>query len=436
MTTARRVGLALGILLVAAAVLIDLLRGQPMSFGALQAMLAVSGLLLATVSVLGSRLPDAWRGLALVLLNTIVLIGLLELAAGFVLRRLPMPLYAGSIQLAWYDSQSWIKDYRAEFPRVNDLYRFAPFLQWEGAPFAGRTINVDSSGVRATPGPNIASAFTVFTFGGSTMWGVGSPDSLTIAAFLQAELAARSTQPVRVVNYGERAYVSTQELLRLERELRRGNVPDVVVFYDGLNDVNVAMQFGRADGFQNVNRVEQRLFQQSPRAAWLETWRIVRLARTLREREAGLDSVPGFRLRGVRPDSLAAMVAALYHGNHRIARELGHGYGFEVLSFLQPMIAIGNKPLARQELESLAAIAPGKREFLTMAFEAIRRTSDNAMIDLSGVFDAERNPVYIDWYHVGPPGNAIIARRIADAVAGLPSFPVRGVAPGKANDAR
>ena len=50
---------------------------------------------------------------------------------------------------------------------------------------------------------------------------------------------------------GESGYVNTQSLLALELELRGGNVPDEVIFYDGVNDVFSTFQNNEAGLPQN-----------------------------------------------------------------------------------------------------------------------------------------------------------------------------------------
>jgi hypothetical protein len=53
-------------------------------------------------------------------------------------------------------------------------------------------------------------------------------------------------------------WVSTQSVIMLLRQLQHGNIPDVVVFYDGVNDTYAAYQQGFAGWPQNeLNRVTE-----------------------------------------------------------------------------------------------------------------------------------------------------------------------------------
>jgi lysophospholipase L1-like esterase len=94
-------------------------------------------------------------------------------------------------------------------------------------------------------------------FGGSTMWGAGSRDSFTVPSLLARALQGRELR-VEITNFGETGYVSTQGVITLLLQLRKGNVPDAVIFYEGVNDTYSAYQNGIAGIPQNeFNRVKE-----------------------------------------------------------------------------------------------------------------------------------------------------------------------------------
>ena len=68
------------------------------------------------------------------------------------------------------------------------------------------------------------------------------------SSMLLAEQNDKAGRSVCVRNYGETGWVSTQELIKLMLELKRtGRKPDLVIFYDGANDVYLPYQYGRVD---------------------------------------------------------------------------------------------------------------------------------------------------------------------------------------------
>ena len=94
---------------------------------------------------------------------------------------------------------------------------------------------MNQNGLRATwnppprDGADAPPPVRVFTFGGSTMWGWGARDDYTIASYLSKLLYEKGYR-AEVTNYGQIAYVSTQETIALLRCVQRGDVPDIVLF--------------------------------------------------------------------------------------------------------------------------------------------------------------------------------------------------------------
>jgi len=117
---------------------------------------------------------------------------------------------------------------------------FAPFTHFRQTPFQGRFVNVDTNGFRHVknqgPWPPAPASLNIFVFGGSTTFGCGVADHQTIPSQLQEKLASRARRPVAIYNFGTPCYYSTQERILFEQLLVAGNVPDLVVFIDGLND--------------------------------------------------------------------------------------------------------------------------------------------------------------------------------------------------------
>ena len=111
-------------------------------------------------------------------------------------------------------------------------------------------LTISENGYRLVPGISEDNdAFRVFLFGGSTMWGMGVADSNTIGSYLQNQLAEMSDELVAVYNFGQPGFASTQEVIELMLQLRDGNVPDIVIFFDGVNDIWNAYGSGQAGGY-------------------------------------------------------------------------------------------------------------------------------------------------------------------------------------------
>src|ERR1700752_4952146 len=169
-----------------------------------------------------------------------------------------------------YKEYSWSSAYwKEEYVRWDvqrDVYE--PFRIWGVAPWHGEFINADETadGVRRrTVDATSArcekkSSMQVWTFGGSTMFGAGVPDWATIPSYLSRELNSAGLGCVVVTNFGAEAYVTNQEVQLLAEQLKAGRHPDVVVFYDGVNDSYVgAVDPGMANGHLFLSRFKARI---------------------------------------------------------------------------------------------------------------------------------------------------------------------------------
>ena len=122
-------------------------------------------------------------------------------------------------------------------------FEYDPFTGFRNKPFARKTkyVHIDSAGFRISKGqaawPPSPENFTVFVFGGSTTFGLGLPDDETIASYLQ-ECGAVDGKTIAVYNFGRTWYYSSQESILFQQLLKKGYIPQVAIFIDGLNEFN------------------------------------------------------------------------------------------------------------------------------------------------------------------------------------------------------
>jgi lysophospholipase L1-like esterase len=379
---------------------------------------------------------------AIVVLNTLVLLVAIELLAGAVINIVNLPgikdliseitghpndLIAFYEGLPYYADKDWSPAYWNELKSaVKKTY--SPYVIWRSPSFDGNMLKIDASGLRRTPAAEcVSDAYRVFVFGGSSIWGWGSPDWGTIPAVLQSKLSEIHNEPVCVVNYGENAYVSTQSLVQLILLLESGNVPDVVVFYDGVNDVLSASQSGRPLVHQNLAEIAA-LFQDRRHP-------IVRLAQSSNSYQLLQMVLSQIRPAVTEPESmslhdsqyLADQISEAYLNNLQISRSLANTYGFELYFFWQPYILIGNKPLSMEEqnmvtgLNWVLDLNPRLVDLFRISYENIdSATSNNEnLYYLGDIFDSTRESVWIDtWGHITPRGNEIVSEEILRVMKG------------------
>ncbi|MEO7458053.1 MAG: SGNH/GDSL hydrolase family protein [Gemmatimonadaceae bacterium] len=258
---------------------------------------------------------------------------------------------------------SWWKEYSREFDATREA-KWKPFVYFQRNPsYTGQYINIDASGRRVTPQPpNLPVAARVFFFGGSTMWGTSQRDSMTIPAEASRRLQqiAGPNSRIDVTNFGENGYVFTQEIIELMLQLRQGNVPDVVVFFDGINDAGAAVQAGAGGLTQNeskrysefaMGRTLDRTGVDRGIRHDLRAWGV--LASSGGEQLALLQTLKTWKPVAPRTyisaDSGAREVARIYASNARVVEALAKEYGFTPLYVWQPTLHGTSKRLTKYE---------------------------------------------------------------------------------------
>lgn len=195
---------------------------------------------------------DLWIMFGIALL---ILIGIeLLLSFGFYFRSLwHSPDSNYKLKADTYAGASWAPQYYVEYEELG-LPRWKPYVYWGRRPHQGSVININAEGIRNTyqDAEMDASNSTkkVFMFGGSTMWGAAVRDDFTIPSFFAKEIKSKGVA-CKVTNYGQSGHVSTQEVIELLLQLQNGNIPDAVIFYDGVNDTFAAFQHNVAGTPQN-----------------------------------------------------------------------------------------------------------------------------------------------------------------------------------------
>jgi lysophospholipase L1-like esterase len=342
-----------------------------------------------------------------------------------------------------YGGQTWPVHHYRELQALADHWE--PYVYFRQNSFAGQTISIEPDG-RATwrpPPPAPGSRperkpIELLMLGGSSLWGFGARDDQTIPSLLARELFEQGWD-VRIRNRAEIGYVSTQEMVALVRELQAGYRPDLVVFYDGVNDTTSAyLQRSAGLTTNEENREKEFNLLQSPArlAGALITdligksgsYRFAQAVRRRFDRDAG---VPSLKLGQRQLGLIGGGVLSVYEANVSIVEALGREFGFRPLFYWQPVVfdKPALVPFEREEALRYAwcewmfrDVYGGLRT--AQAFQGLRK--DPAFHDLSGIFAESKDLVFIDYCHTTEAANARIVAAIAqDVVALLRSTPGR-----------
>jgi lysophospholipase L1-like esterase len=326
-----------------------------------------------------------------------------------------------------YQNTEWVDEYYKEFSACN-VEEWESYVYWRRKPFAGNYINVDANQRRKTfyvddNSIKLNPDYRIFMFGGSTMWGTGVRDEYTIPSLLGSYLS-RNGYHVEVINFGESGYVNTQEVIELSMQLRQKNIPNLVVFYDGVNDVFSSFQQGKAGIPQNeFNREKEFNVLNSKKRSllvFLESLKTLASIRFINDITKS-NQVAEISYTDQELKLLALETFDLYQENMHLVYSLGEESDFKSIFYWQPTV-FNKRNLSEYEKERV-----NEMEYLKSFLKSV----NNYMItedvihqslyyyDISEIFYDEKEPVFIDYCHVSEYGNSVIAKRIAKDIISI-----------------
>jgi len=354
-----------------------------------------------------------------------------------------------------YSDMEWASKYYKEIEEIEKgrTLRWRPYVYWRRTPRRGQYINIEPDGLRKTINASTSGGASppikVFMFGGSTMWGLGAGDDSTIPSIF-AEEAKNKGINCEVVNFGQYAYVSTQEIIELTLQLQKGNIPDVVIFFDGVNDTFSGFQLSVPGlSHDEIRREKEFCLLERKELQTLAAQSAIRQLSTMRFLHGVLQK-SGLRRDNFQPitleyekaitdkGALAHAVAETYLSNIKFVQNLSKSYGFTSLFYWQPVIYTKQylTDYERQSLE-LDVHYPGMKEFYLDAYAALRKSSAGldknlAFHDISSIFSDVHEPIFVDFNHMGGKGNSFIARRMAEDFARCLTVNIKSPVRGKA----
>ncbi len=321
--------------------------------------------------------------------------------------------YSKEATSAMVDSKEFYRE------KKKNRKKWRSYVYWRRDEYKGKYLNIDKAGVRKTWNkiyPSSVTPIKIFMFGGSTIWGEGTSDDYTIPSYISKELAKAGVK-AKVINYGETAYVQTQELITFIQLLQSGKRPDVVIFYDGVNDAYSTYQNREAGLIQNALPLKtHKYFNEDtvkPKDAIIMTIkRISRISRYLKRRKDNeLIVNQNWLDKNVMPE-LAEDTLQVCLTNLQILHALSKQYNFKLLCFWQPNLYV--KKNIRDYEQRIYDINHNEREFVQLVYTEIAKDNRFSSIpyfyNLQAVLDHIDKAIYIDFCHVNKYGNEIIAK--------------------------
>jgi hypothetical protein len=263
-------------------------------------------------------------------------------------------------------------------------------------------------------------------FGGSTMYSVRTGAAGSIPGLVSARL---DRGRVEAVNFGLGGYSSSNELMTFIEVVRRADHGiRWAVFLDGVNEVNryaERWQDGAAAPFYDVlgypwtgaryGLANEIGVPVRPRLAVMRAldWLIERVANA--RRVARLSRTDDDYRRAGRT------IAEIYFRNLDDIRALAGARGIAPIFFLQPTVFDVRQPTRREQ--AIRVRAAGRAidigRLQAEAYRAIRadpRFVSFGVRDLTDALEGRAGEIFFDDCHLTTAGNALLARRIQDAL--------------------
>jgi hypothetical protein len=313
----------------------------------------------------------------------------------------------GRAALPNYANVDWAAKHFAEFDSLQTKY--VPYIGWRRKAYSGTTITVSGPYLQrrtvARPDPKNP---TVYFFGGSTMWGTGSNDDSTIPS----QFSQLSQFPAE--NFGETAYTADQSLALLMRLLLDGRRPDIVVFYDGVNEVahKCRVELNEWSHARETRMAAALEHEPDP----MSVSHLFQPLTALAERIVASKAVSGgneTKHFDCHTDKgKAQRISDHLLKDWALARRLVESYNGQFIGVLQPVAYFSSTKLDHLKLS----------DALRLQFEAVypliekKMERKSRLHNLVGALDHDEY-IYVDFCHLSPNGNRYVAKEILQIIA-------------------
>ena len=278
----------------------------------------------------------------------------------------------------------------------------------------GPTLNINSYGFR---GPELQNGdpdktFRIFMVGGSTTFAIRAiSDQHTIPGYLQENFnQINGFKKIEVVNAGFPGIRSADELQLIKNKIVNMD-PDMIIIYDGVNDVRVPYNSTRIHSVVNeLGNIYKKYF------SFFET---IRVFDRMIER-SGPNMGPTQKI--PIDESTSQEKAILWKNNLSAICKIGKQKDFDTVIILQPFLGTGNKILTEHEKTTYEILEHSEvvraYQFFSNEFEDLKNYCIHT-IDLMNIFDDIQGSVYYDGAHLRHEYNKAVADRIFEEIIPL-----------------
>lgn len=301
-------------------------------------------------------------------------------------------------------------------------------------------LNVDENGVREPGFPAEQGAqCQVWMFGGSTVFGAGVKDEETIPEYLNGFLKKQGFS-VFTTNYGSGWWSSTQSVVQLMLKLQSGRRPETVIFYEGINDVNVVAYGGKPGGIAPEAEILMRkAIAKTPVSLteWLFTHSdlvdtlnrklhpLVLSGKAKKAVDYEVDNKIADRLNDeAEVERLASEIARCYEENIRMVSVLASAMHFNAYFMLQPFPLVADRGSFTGDLQYYSGrkqSRPRDAILIDATYRKIRESdylkTNPSFFNMEDALKDVQESISIDSEHFNPKGNRVMASKILKRLA-------------------
>ena len=285
----------------------------------------------------------------------------------------------------------WADEYFDElFPTQ---FAFDPVLTVRVADHRGQYVNVSDRVRRSYTQSGAAddpTALDVWFFGASALFGQGQRDDHTIVSEV-AGLAAESGVPLRATNFGVPSYSAWQDDMLMAQMLSERPPPDIIVTYEGYNDISHTIQPGSRTsvfiGF--ADEVERALTDQAADLAG----------------SGGLveDVVPRTTFTSAENSATVFARAA------GLGRDVARAHGIPIAQFLQPSVYTRDLAVDDATMANIGSDLEWRDTWAVAWNQARALMAADGVVDLGDSLDEVDEIVYFDDVHTNELGARVVA---------------------------
>jgi len=291
---------------------------------------------------------------------------------------------------------------------------YQPFTQFKEIPSKGKFVNINKNGFRVIENqceyPISKENYNIFVFGGSTLFSTGVEDYKTIPSFMQKQLRAQSSRnDICVYNFGRSHYYSLQERALFENLILNGQIPNVAIFVDGLNE----HYFEPA----NTEKLSQFVSGKKKFAFLFSDLPINRVIQFFLKNSIDIKTDDNLKM-----EEQNKILFQRYLVNKKMIDAIGNDYDIKTYFVVQP-IPVYNYNLSYHTVYNngfASSIIKGvmpRKQFYELLFEHYLEAKDKSnMMWLADMQSGRKENFYIDAVHYTAKFNEEIAKEIVHAL--------------------